>query len=357
MNQEQQAVIEAIQEEGHNPNAIGQIEFDKETGQFKYNQEAPRTGSAQVILENSQDGFAAEATPSPLPPLSEIYSMGKGIFESGLLRAKRILTVGLGSVGSYVDEKFAREGVGRFILMDNDRVELRNISRHLGGIKDLSQLKTDVVEEAILQKNPYAEIVKYPVNVLKDREALAEAIRNADLVCCLTDNNPSRYAVASEAAKSGKTVIYGRAETRAEGVNIFIQRPGEACYNCLVDSGGMVEEEITDEASARANGTIPAYTSPEEADVMVQIGLPSDIDPLVTMIVKLGLLELTRGSENSGIAGLDEELREFNYFIWANRRTKRYLSFSPFNRRRDLPTILSWYGCTVPHKPHCTICR
>ena len=363
MNQNQQTVIRAIQEDGHNPNAIGHIEFDRETGHFKFNRDAspatitPQTGSSQVILKNEKDGWAAEAAPYPIPSSEQFYDPIDGVFESDLLRDKVGLFIGLGSVGSQVCLNLAREGLGHFILVDHDRVEPHNLSRHIAGVKDIGRLKTDVMEDAILQKNPYADITKMPTSVLQDSEALSMAFRKANIVFCMTDNNPSRYVVVKSAVEAGKTVIYGRANTRAEGVDVFIQRPGQACYNCLVDAGGMIEEEITNAASSFENGTIPAYTSPEDANVMVQIGLPSDIDPLVTMIVKLGLLELTGESEDSGISSLYNELHEFNFFIWANRRTNRYLCFSPFNHRRDMPTILSWYGCTIPNHPNCSFCK
>lgn len=344
---------EAIRQETFNPNAVGHLEFNSEDGTFTYKTGAPTVGSGRVIKEATQQGFAAQANPCVTPTEEDLY---KYVFESDKLKDKTILFVGLGSVGSELALRFAREGVGNFILADFDRVELHNLSRHISGIADISCLKTDVVEEAILKKNPYARVEKKTIDITNDPERLAVLIAKADLIYCATDNTASRYSLSSKAEKAGKTVIYGWAETRAEGLDVFIQRPGEACYGCVSAAGLIMEEEITNEASARANGTIPAYTTAAEADAIVQIGLPSDIDPLINLMVKLGLTELCRGQEDAGLCGLDEELRPLNFFTWANRRGKRHARYSPFNEPKDGPTILRWYGCTIPRIPTCGLC-
>ena len=105
-----------------------------------------------------------------------------------------------------------------------------------------------------------------------------------------------------------------------------------------------------------ADSAIPAYTSAADADAIVQVGLPSDIDPMINLMVKLGLTELTRGEEDSGIESLGEELRTDNFFIWANRRTQRFIRYNPFNEPENGPTILRWYGCTIPRIPTCGLC-
>lgn len=346
---------ENIREQSYDPNAVGRVRYDKATGKFRFTTEPPAVGSSEVIHEAAQEGFAAEANPSGLPTLEQLYGRGC-VFEKDNLRNKCVAFLALGSVGAALTEKFAREGLGRFILVDYDRVEPHNLSRHLAGIEDIGRLKTDVVEDAILRKNPLAQIEKYPVNILDNHNLIAEIIAKADLVFCAPDNTDCRYVVASLAEKAEKTVIYGWATARAEGVDVFIQRPGEACYGCVAAAGLITKEEITNEASARESGVIPAYTSAADADAIVQVGLPSDIDPMINLMVKLGLTELTRGEEDSGIEGLGEELRADNFFIWANRRTQHYLGYSPFTAPQDGPTILRWYGCTIPRIPTCGLC-
>ena len=294
--------------------------------------------------------------PIIIPARENLYSRSKGLIEVGILEQKRVLIIGLGSFGSQIAIELAKAGVGHFALMDFDRVELHNLVRHTAFLNDLGRLKTDYVKDCLLGKNPYAEVDLFPININEHLELLDEEVRKADLVICATDNNQSRFNI-SEALVRNKTIgIFGRAITRAEGGDVFRYRPGGPCYVCMIGSDwyNSVAEEITNEASARANGQIAAYTSPEEADAMVQVGLSSDIEPMCNMMVKLSLLELSRGAD-SGISSLDDELT-FPAYLWVNRRERHYGSFAPFNKCGNRPTIMRWYGIAFDRNEHCALC-
>jgi molybdopterin/thiamine biosynthesis adenylyltransferase len=347
-------IADHIREINHGEDESGNLVF-KEDGTLEYvplGQSAP-VGSTAVVTEIPKTGYAAEAAYPSFSSKEEFYAK---VFECAHLKDRCAMVIGQGSIGSEVTIGLLKEGCGHFIVVDHDRVEPHNLSRHVGGVPDIDRLKVDVMEDAILRKNPFAVVEKYAMDVCKDREKLKELMIRANVVICATDNNTSRYVISSVGVETGKTIIYSRAETRAEGLNIFIQRPGAACYNCLIAQGGYVDEEITNEASARANGTIPSYTSPEDAGVMVQIGLPADIAPLVDMTVKLALVEMTRGMEDTGIETLSEELAPSNFFVWINHRDRKYHKVPPFSRPGPGPRILRWYGCNIPARKECCTC-
>lgn len=289
-----------------------------------------------------------------IPSEENLFSRSKGILEVGILKNKRVMIVGLGSFGSQIAIELAKAGVGSFALMDFDRVELHNLSRHTATVHDLGRLKTNVIEEAILGKNPYAKVDKYPMNINEDLPLLYEEVEKADLVICATDNNTSRFNLSKALVEKKKIGIFGRAITRAEGGDVFRYRPGGPCYCCLVGAGNLQEEEISDVASARRDGRIAAYVSPEDAEAMVQVGLSSDIEPICNMMVKLSLVELSKGTE-SGITSLEEELI-YDYYMWANRRERHYANWKPMPNAGGMPTILRWYGAKIEKEEHCPIC-
>jgi len=99
---------------------------------------------------------------------------------------------------------------------------------------------------------------------------------------------------------------------------------------------------------------LPAYTTPEERSAAVQVGLSSDILPMCNLIVKLSLVELSKGL-SSGINSLESELT-YDYYFWANRREKNYLNYQPFNNSKMQPTILKWFGAKIPTNPDCFLC-
>ena len=291
-----------------------------------------------------------------IPGKDELYSRSKGLLEVEILSKKHVAIVGLGSFGSQIAIELAKAGVGIFSLFDFDRVELHNIGRHSCTLKDLGRLKTDAIEEAILGKNPYAQVNKYAINIAIQKEAFCDVAKNVDLVICATDNNDSRFVIASALHKYQRVGIFGRAITRAAGGDVFRYKPGGPCYGCLIGSRiiDSRDEEVSSEEAGRRSGAIPAYASAEDVNAIVQVGLSVDIEPICNFMLKLALLELSKGMQ-SGISSLEEDLK-YDAYIWANRRDNNFSNWHPFYKSGPKQTILKWYGITIPKDEHCAIC-
>ena len=286
----------------------------------------------------------------------DFYSRSAGLIENDALMKKRVLVIGLGSFGSVIAVDLAKAAVGSFALMDFDRLERHNIVRHACFLKDVGRLKTDAVEELILGKNPYAHVDMFPLDMNEHLDVLGEEIDKADIVVCATDNNTSRFNLSKTLLAHPKVCLFGRAVTRAEGGDVFRYTPGGSCYCCLIGNKWFdaASEEITDKESARANGRIAAYVSDDDADAMVQVGLASDIEPITNMMVKLALVELSKGTAG-GIAALEPELT-YDYYMWANRRERRYRNWAGFANAGGGPTILRWYGAHIRREEGCALC-
>ena len=81
--------------------------------------------------------------------------------EEGVKRLKqaKVAVFGVGGVGGYVVEALARSGVGSFVLVDSDTVNVTNINRQIIATHDtIGRYKTEVMKERILSINPEAEI-------------------------------------------------------------------------------------------------------------------------------------------------------------------------------------------------------
>lgn len=310
----------------------------------------------QCAFRKSDNGIE-ECEVKFVPEKSELYSRNKGLIEVDILENKNTLIIGLGSFGSQIAVELAKAGVGNFTLVDFDRIELSNISRHICGVNELGRLKTYAVRDAILLKNPFAKIETYEIDINENRDLLTQLIQKTDLVICVTDNNRSRFNINEISFDLNKVVIYGRAITRAEGGDVFRSKGHSSpCYSCLIgENNGMKyggEEEIT--SAKQADNVLPAYTTSADKSAAVQVGLSSDIQPMCNLIVKLSLVELSKGL-NSGINSLESELT-YDYYFWANRREKNYLNYQPFNNSKLQPTILKWFGANIPTNPDCFLC-
>lgn len=312
--------------------------------------------SIKVDITSEGHAYVGECEASIIPSRDNLYKRNQGMLELDILAHKRVFIIGLGSGGSSIAVELAKAGVGQFAIADFDRIELHNLSRHVCTLNDLGRLKTDAVADAIKGKNPYAHIDRLSIDVSKDLDLLAEEIAKADITLCCTDNNTSRYYTSELLGKYHKVGLFGRAITRAEGGDVFIYRPGQACYFCLLGSDwyDQSDEEISDEASARRAGHIPAYASAEDVEAFVQVGLATDIQPINNMMVKLALVELSRGT-NSGITSLEDEFQA-NYYIWANRRERQYKNWGSFHNTDGMPTIMRWYGINISKDKNCALC-
>ena len=321
---------------------------DRDKGKFRYVVKVSNEHEAIVYENNS--GLLVEKANEYIPSKSELYSRNKGILEVNILENKRVMIVGLGSFGSQIAIELAKAGVGQFTLFDFDRVELHNLARHTSSVNDLGRLKTDVIYDAIKGKNPYAHVDKFPININEDILLLNEEIAKANIIICATDNNASRFNISEALVKQKKIGIFGRAVTRAEGGDVFRYIPGGPCYCCLIGTGwyDSTAEEITNV------GQLPGYTSPEDAEAFVQVGLSSDIEPICNLMVKLALVELSKG-KSSGISDLENEF-VYDYYIWANRRERRHANWAPMPNAGNKPTILRWYGAHIKKFDSCPLC-
>lgn len=75
------------------------------------------------------------------------------------LQNAKVAIFGIGGVGSFVVEGLVRAGVGKFILIDDDKVCLTNLNRQIIATrKTVGKPKVEVAKERILEINPNANV-------------------------------------------------------------------------------------------------------------------------------------------------------------------------------------------------------
>ena len=277
----------------------------------------------------------------------------KGVLESELLKDSAVTIIGLGTGGIQVALELAKSGVGKFYLIDSDRLDVGNTCRHQAGISSVGRKKVLIGRDLILEKNPKAIVKAYPILACeKEKENLTSIIKNSDLVICATDSRQSKLFINSLCVATKKPVIFGGAFRRAYGGNILLVRPNEtACYHCFVLS--MPDKEGDQEISSEENANEIAYS---DMPVAIEPGLSIDVAPIGIMVSKLALQELIK-HKPSTLHILDKDF-EANWYFWINRpepKTK-YASFPPLSESYDEMTILRWYAVTLSNDPNCPTC-
>jgi hypothetical protein len=305
----------------------------------------------------SGPGGVDECVVRLVPVRAELGVRSTSLLETGALAGRSVAVVGLGSGGSTIAVHLAQAGVGRMVLVDRDRLEIGNVTRHACGIGDLGRRKTAAVRDLLIGKNPRIDVRTVDADVLTDRGAVERALDGVDLLVAATDTDSSRFHLNQVALDTGVTTLFGRVLARACGGEVLRVRPwASACLACVYTERFLASRPREYSGLDQARADAPSYASAAELAATVQVGLASDIAPVATMMVKLALVELSREAPGAaGLTGLDEDLSA-DFYVWANRREAVYRSFSVMGSTFTTPSILRWYGASHPRLPGCVVC-
>ena len=284
---------------------------------------------------------------------ASLNSRRAGLLETDVLAHRSICIIGLGTGGVHIALELAKVGVGKFSLIDQDRLEVGNISRHHAGISFVGRRKVHAARDLLLDNNPELIVDVYPFHAeTQYQDELRTIIADSDLVICATDNRPSKLFVNALCVQSARPVIFGGAFRRAYGGQILRVRPHDsACYHCFVLA--MPDTESDREISSEADASAIAYT---DRPVPVEPGLAIDVAPISVMAAKLALQELIRNVESS-LHILDRDL-DAGWYLWINRPElgTEYASWPPLSESSDEMTVLRWYGIHLDIDAGCPTC-
>ncbi len=276
-----------------------------------------------------------------------------GILETTILQDKTVLCIGLGTGGAHVAIELAKCGVGRFSLVDRDRLSVGNVVRHPGGISQVGRSKVNVVRDLILEKNPSARVDVHPIEAgFANRDLIHELVRTSDIVICGTDNRQSKLLINELCVVANVTAVYGGAFRRAYGGQILRVRPRQSpCHQCFV--AAMPDEASDVEVSSEIDASEIAYS---DQPVAVEPGLSLDVLPIANMLAKLALLELLADKSST----LNTLRRDFDapWYLWLNRPEPGtpYAYWPPLSESSDEMTINRWYGIYFDRDDACPVC-
>lgn len=122
------------------------------------------------------------------------------------LNNTKIAIFGLGGVGSYVAEGLARAGVGSFVLVDNDVVDITNINRQILALHStIGQDKVSVEKSRILDINPVATVDTHKIFCSKDTNY--EILEGCNYVVDAIDTISAKVTLVEECTKRNVSII------------------------------------------------------------------------------------------------------------------------------------------------------
>jgi len=319
---------------------IVQRELRREGADICFDGSAFLVGSSEKIVKGSREPLSTNLV-SRFDVLNDRDGL---LIDRGALKKKSVFIIGLGSIGSVLASDLARCGVGSFAIADSERLEWGNVVRHAAGLSDVGRLKTRIVRDLILDRNPKAGVLEIPLGLESaSLGTYGRTIESADVVICATDNRVSRLLCNRMCVKHHKKVIFGGLTRGAYGGMVFQFRPPETmCYHCFVT--GFPEAAADRETDESEYGGGPDGH------------LALDIAPITNLMSKLVIVELQK---QTGLVpnGLDTDLSA-PWYIWINRREGEYVELTPLGDVSGGLKILQWKPVPmekIEECPHCGV--
>lgn len=214
-----------------------------------------KTGAGWLFLVSRREFM--ERTPGP-PQVSLVRGERAGEQEifarlpvANALRARTVLLVGCGAIGSFATVELARAGVGNLVLLDADVVQPGNSLRWPLGRRAWGVKKSVALKDFIDQNYPRTKVaalhgrlgsgmtnaVKLPARLENGPSQLAQIrdlIQDADLVIDASASTEVQHALNFHCRDLEKPLVMGYAtEGLAGGVVARFTSRSDACWVCL----------------------------------------------------------------------------------------------------------------------------
>lgn len=221
---------------------------------------------------------------------SSIYSRNGELVNHLVMGQKVVVIVGCGSVGSQIAPHLVRAGVRRFILVDDDCVELHNLSRTFDRSM-LGSYKTKAVASSLQRINNEVSVHTFECNVQYADESFYDMLEPGNtLVIGAADNRVSDAWLCDMCANMGLDFLSCGFWDNAVVCENFVYRHGteDHLYRCLL------KESIEEDARIQHNNN---YTSNDGVERKVNAGLGINVQMGNAVSAQLAVDMLMRNAE------------------------------------------------------------
>lgn len=168
------------------------------------------------------------------------------------LADRRVLVVGVGSIGGAAAQSLATYGVGHLDLLDPDRLRWHNLPRHVSGDRHVGRFKVDALRYDIEALRPDTKVEAHRLNVVVNADQVRDLLEQVDLVVCATDGVESRQVVSHLSRRAGRTAVLACVLENGRLGEVLRLRPwrDHGCLACqrraLFEAGGLRPEPQLD---------------------------------------------------------------------------------------------------------------
>lgn len=209
-----------------------------------------------------------------------------GVSGQDKLRNSTVAVVGVGGLGSVASEILVRSGVGKLILIDEDKIELSNLQRQsLYQEKDVGESKVLVAKKHLKEIDSNAIIeVK---NVRLTEENISEHIEEpVNLILDCTDNMETRWLLNDYVCKKSLPWIFTSVAGWSGMLRLIL--PNSICFKCQMPENA--KGYICNEIGVMASST--QVIGAMQANLALRYLLGRDIDEFTNNLILVDLQEI-----------------------------------------------------------------
>ncbi len=168
------------------------------------------------------------------------YSRIEGILDLDLITTKKVVFLGMGSLGSLAVSNMAYP-FRQIVLIDPDLLEVGNVERHLLGLSDVGKPKVEGVKRWLsIERGLDPATITVHQGYAQD---WLHEHADADLVIVNVDNRRARNDVNAWCGANHIAALYGAIYPMGTGGDIIvIPHPEDVCYQCAAFRIGDTEE-------------------------------------------------------------------------------------------------------------------
>jgi molybdopterin/thiamine biosynthesis adenylyltransferase len=156
---------------------------------------------------------------------------GWGLEGQRKLKASKVIVAGIGGLGCLSSLYLAAAGIGKIILVDEEKFKLSDLNRQiLCWQRDLGRFKAEVAKKKLKALNPEIELEAIVTEITRD--SMHDVIEDADVVIDGLDNWRTRFIINEYCVTQGIPFIHAGVSALHGQMITIVPRKGP-CLRCI----------------------------------------------------------------------------------------------------------------------------